>query len=142
MQSLAIQTRCLKILKSFTLNSIENPCCAAEDWPTEYETILKSLPKLTQFNGEELYDLVKDDENEDEMDADKLDFVREDEKKDIIVKMHDFAEKIVQRSKQRQKQFEIMSKKQFEQMKNELEMSNNNLLEMLKSTRRSMNYET
>jgi hypothetical protein len=122
---------------------IGNSCVASDDWPKQSEQLISYLPKLTQLNGEELYDLVKSDEDNDDedMNADKIDFIK-DESKDTFIKMHDLSQKIVQRSKQRQKQFEVSSSRQFEQMKNELEMSNNNLLEKLKSMRNSINYES
>ncbi len=79
--------------------------------------------------------------DEDNNDADKIDFI-EDESIDTSIKMHDLSLKIVQRSKKRQKQFQTSSTKQFEQIKNELETSNSNLLEKLKSMRHSRNYES
>jgi Leucine-rich repeat (LRR) protein len=138
--------RSTQIENSLILQTISGNKCvdSNEKWEKQSEDLVKYLPKLTQLNGEELYDLVKsdaDDDDDDEMTADKIDFIK-DESKDTFIKMHDLTVKIVQRSKQRQKQFEISSTKQFEQMKNELEMSNSNLLEKLKSMRNSINYES
>ncbi len=102
------------------------------------------LKKIEQLNGKQLSNLDKrndlnyennhDDDDDDDynIEEDLEERVNED-----VFKMHKIGESIIERSRKRQKDFEIKSKKSFELIKLELENGKRELLEKLK---RSSNF--
>ena len=110
-----------------------NKCCTDEKcWKeNNYEEKLREhLKNIEQLNGRQLnsnneYERKINENNEIDEDLDER--VNQD-----VTKMHKIGEEIIERSKLRQKEYELKSKKSFELMKLELERSKKDLLEKLK----------